>query len=51
MNKLIQELFKLAIKYIIPIPNWFIAMYVRTLSDEEIIMFKYMCDRARKNNQ
>lgn len=51
MNKLIQELFKLAIKYIIPMPTWFIQIYLRTLSNDELMMIKFMCDRAGENNQ
>lgn len=51
MNKLIQELFKLAIEYTIPMPTWFIQIYLRTLSNDELMMIKFMCDRARKNNQ
>jgi hypothetical protein len=44
---IIQTLFKLAIKYIIPMPNWFIAMYAKTLSDDELIMLKHMCYKAK----
>lgn len=49
MNTLIQILFKLAIKYIVPMPDWFIQIYLRTLSDEEIIALKLMCYKTRKN--
>jgi hypothetical protein len=51
INKLIQELFKLAIEYTIPMPVWFIQMYLRTLSNDELMVIKFMCDRTRKNNQ
>jgi hypothetical protein len=51
MNKFIQDLFKLAIEYKIPMPVWFIQMYLRTLSNDELMVIKFMCDRARKDNQ
>lgn len=51
MNKLIQELFKLAIKHTITMPLWFIAMYLRTLSKDELMMIKHMCYKAKENNQ
>ena len=51
MNKLIQELFKLAREYTIPMPIWFIQIYLRTLSTDELMMIKFMCDRATENNQ
>lgn len=50
INKLIQDLFKRAIKHKIPMPEWFVRMYIRTLSDDELMMFKFMCVRAKENN-
>lgn len=51
MKHIIQTLFKSAIKYIIPMPDWFIDMYAKTLSDDEIIMLKHMCYKVKENNK
>lgn len=48
---IVQHLFKLAIKHIIPMPNWFISLYVKTLSDDEIVMLKHMCYKAKEDNK
>lgn len=48
MNKLIQTLFKLAIKHIIPMPDWFIAMYIRTLTEEQKNQLAMMCRKEQK---
>ena len=49
MNTLIQILFKLAIKHIVPIPNWFIAMYIRTLTEEQKNQLAMMCRKVTQD--
>lgn len=51
INKFIQNIFKLAIKHTIPMPLWFIDMYLRSLSNGELITIKNMCYKAKENNQ